>query len=74
MFPIDDQKGQLQRYIGVSGLVYTLGLETKTVMYASDKTSISKYGLIKQLPELRKAFDYIQGMSKPSIATQYNQF
>ena len=60
IFPTDDQKDQLQRYFGVNRLVYNLGLETKTVAYASNKTSISKYDLIKQLPELRKEFDYIK--------------
>lgn len=60
IFPTDDQKDQLQRYFGVSRLVYNLGLETKTVAYASNKKSISKYDLIKQLPELRNEFDYIK--------------
>lgn len=60
IFPTDDQKDQLQRYFGVSRLVYNLGLETKTVAYASNKKSISKYDLIKQLPDLKKEFDYIK--------------
>ena len=60
IFPTDDQKDQLQRYFGVNRLVYNLGLETKTVAYASNRKSISKYDLIKQLPELRKEFDYIK--------------
>ena len=41
IFPTDDQKDQLQRYFGVNRLVYNLGLETKTVAYASNKKSIS---------------------------------
>lgn len=60
IFPTDDQKNQLQRYFGVSRLVYNLGLETKTVAFASNKKTISKYDLIKQLPELREKFDYIK--------------
>src|SRR5690606_10701280 len=60
IFPTDTQKDQLQRYFGVNRLVYNLGLETKTVAYASNKKSISKYDLIKQLPELRQEFDYIK--------------
>lgn len=60
IFPTDDQKDQLQRYFGVNRLVYNLGLETKTVAYASNKTSISKYDLIKQLPKLRDEFEYIK--------------
>lgn len=60
IFPTEYQKDQLQRYFGVSRLVYNLGLETKTVAYASNKKSISKYDLIKQLPELRNELDYIK--------------
>ena len=60
IFPTEDQKDQLQRYFGVNRLVFNLGLETKTVAYASNKKSISKYDLIKQLPELKKEFDYIK--------------
>lgn len=60
IFPTEEQKKQLQRYFGVSRLVYNLGLETKTVSYALNKKSISKYDLIKQLPELRKEFNYIK--------------
>jgi len=60
IFPTAEQKDQLQRYFGVNRLVYNLGLETKTVAYASNKKSISKYDLIKQLPGLREEFDYIK--------------
>ena len=60
IFPTETQKDQLQRYFGVNRLVFNLGLETKTVAYASNKKSISKYDLIKQLPALKKEFDYIK--------------
>jgi putative transposase len=60
IFPTDDQKLQLQGYFGVNRLVYNLGLQTKVAAYASNKVSISKYDLIKQLPELRDEFDYIK--------------
>ena len=60
IFPTDDQKDQLQRYFGVSRLIFNLGLETKTNAYASNKKSISKYDLMKQLPELKQEFDYIK--------------
>jgi len=60
IFPNETQKDQLQRYFGVNRLVFNLGLETKTAAYASNKKSISKYDLIKQLPDLKKGFDYIK--------------
>lgn len=60
IFPNEDQKDQLQRFFGVNRLVYNLGLEAKTVAYASNKKSISKYDLINQLPELKDEFDYIK--------------
>ena len=60
IFPTETQKDQLQRYFGVNRLIFNLGLETKTVAYASNKKSISKYDLIKQLPDLKREFDYIK--------------
>jgi len=60
IFPTENQKIQLQGYFGVSRLVYNLGLETKTNAYASHKKSINKYELIKQLPDLKKEFNYIK--------------
>lgn len=70
IFPTDDQKDQLQKYFGVSRLIYNLGLETKTVAYASNKKSISKYNLIKQLPELKQEFDFIKDC--PSQVLQHS--
>jgi putative transposase len=67
IFPTDEQKDQLQRYFGVSRLVYNLGLETKTEAYATRKKSISKYDLIRQLPELKKEFDFIKECPSQSL-------
>jgi len=67
IFPSEEQKDQLQRYFGVVRLVYNLGLETKTVAYASNKKSISKYDLIKQLPELKEEFDFIKECPSQSL-------
>ena len=69
IFPTNDQKDQLQRFFGVSRLVYNLGLETKTQAYAMRKKSISKYDLIKQLPELKKEFEYIKECPSQSLQT-----
>lgn len=60
IFPTDTQKDQLQRFFGVSRLIYNLGLETKTLAYASNKKSVSKYELISQLPSLKEEFDFIK--------------
>lgn len=69
IFPTETQKDQLQRCFGVSRLVYNLGLETKIVAYAQRKKSISKYDLIKQLPELKKEFGFIKECPSQSLQT-----
>lgn len=69
IFPDDTQKEQLAQFFGVVRLVYNLGLETKTNAYATHKKTISKYDLIKQLPELKKEYDYIKEC--PSQSLQY---
>ena len=67
IFPTDDQKDQLQRFFGVSRLVYNLGLEAKAYAYATRKKTISKYDLIKQLPELKKAFEFVKECPSQSL-------
>lgn len=67
IFPDENQKEQLQRYFGVVRLVYNLAFEAKTNAYASRGKSLSKYDLIKQLPELRKGFDYIKDCPSQSL-------
>lgn len=67
IFPTDEQKEKLKRFFGVSRLVYNLGLETKTQAHTMCKKSISKYDLIKQLPELKKEFEFIQECPSQSL-------
>jgi len=59
IFPDDTQKEQLARFFGVVRVVYNLGLETKTQAYATHRKSISQYDLIKQLPDLKKEYDWM---------------
>ena len=59
IFPNEEQREQLQKYFGVVRLTYNLALETKTQAYVKGK-NLTKYNLIKQLPELKKEFDYIK--------------
>lgn len=69
IFPTDTQKDQLQRFFGVSRLVYNIGLETKTQAYAMRKKSISRYDLIKQLPDLKEEFEFIKECPAQSLQT-----
>jgi putative transposase len=67
IFPNEEQKGQLARYFGVVRFVYNLGLETKTTAYATNKSSISKYDLINQLPDLKKEAEWIKECPSQSV-------
>jgi len=70
IFPNDVQKEQLARFFGVVRVVYNTGLETKTNAYATHKKAISKYDLIKQLPDLKSEFEWISEC--PSQALQHS--
>ena len=72
IFPNNIQKEQLQRFFGVSRYIYNLALETKTVAYVGNKVSISKYDLIKQLPDLKKEYEWIAEV--PSQVLQQSIF
>jgi len=67
IFPTEFQKEQLQKYFGVSRLVYNLGLETKIEVYSNRKKTITKYDLMKQLPDLKKEFEYIKECPSQSL-------
>jgi len=72
IYPSDEQKEQLQCFFGVARLVYNLGLETKSNAYDSKQVNLSNYDLIKQLPELRKEYDFIKDC--PSQVLQQSLF
>jgi len=53
------QEQRLSSWIGACRVVYNLGMEIKQGAYKTAGKSISKYDLMKQLPGLKKDFDWI---------------
>jgi putative transposase len=53
------QEQRISSWIGACRVVYNLGMEIKQAAYKSAGKSISKYDLMKQLPGLKKDFDWI---------------
>lgn len=57
----------LLQWLGICRCVYNLALETKIEAYRINKTGLSKFDLIKQLPELKKDFDWIQSVPSQTL-------
>lgn len=54
------QEERLRAWIGVCRLVYNMALEIKQATYNAKGVSIRQYALQKQLPELRKSYDWVK--------------
>jgi putative transposase len=67
MYPTDEQCVLLDKHIGCCRLVYNLALETKEFAYAAKKVNLSCHALIKQLPELKKEYDWLQEINSQSL-------
>jgi len=64
--PTNEQKSQLNGAFGSCRFVYNLALETKNTAYQSGK-NLSCFDLIKQLPELKKAFLWLNDVPSQSL-------
>lgn len=60
-------EGKFTSWINTCRAVYNLALETKIYAYRAHKFSLTKYGLIKQLPGLKKEFDWIKDVPSQSL-------
>jgi len=57
----------LNNWINTCRAVYNLSLETKIEAYKTRQVSLSKYDLMKQLPELRNEFEWIKDVPSQSM-------
>jgi putative transposase len=66
LYPSKDQKELIDKHIGTSRFIYNLGLETKKMSYEMGK-KLSKYDLIKQLPDLKKEYGWLKEINSQTI-------
>ena len=66
--PTNTQKEQIRQTCGCCRKVYNVMLDRKISAYQKDGTSLSAFGLINQLPELKKKLTYLK--DAPSQALQ----
>jgi len=64
--PTELQKHQLNGAFGSCRVIYNLALETKNIAYQSGK-NLSCFDLIKQLPELKKEFVWLNEVPSQSL-------
>ena len=61
------QEKMITSWIHSCRAVYNLALETKIYAYKSHGVSLSKYDLIKQLPSLKKDYDWIKSVPSQTL-------
>jgi putative transposase len=55
-----EQSHKIASWIGACRVVYNLGLEIKIAAWKNQRKNISAFELMKQLPELKKEYSWIQ--------------
>lgn len=63
----NSQSKRIDSWIGTCRLIYNLGMEIKNSAYHSRQEYVSKYDLCKQLPELKKDYEWIQDVPSQSL-------
>lgn len=67
IYPTIEQAILIDKTIGCCRFVYNNGLNTKITQYEKDKTNISAYDLIKQLPQQKKEFDWLKEVEAQAL-------
>ena len=68
LYPTDEQKAILSKTFGSVRFIYNFMLEKKIEAYKNDKTAISTFELIKELPKMKKSdFEWLKEVDSTSL-------
>lgn len=67
LYPTPEQSVLLNKHIGSSRFVYNLALETKQMAWAGNRVNLNCFDLIKQLPDLKKEFEWLKEINSQSL-------
>jgi putative transposase len=67
IYPTAEQAELINKHIGSCRFVYNLALETKQTAYAGAKVNLSCFDLIKQLPDLKEACEWLNEINSQSL-------
>jgi putative transposase len=71
--PNVSQSKRLEQWLGTCRFLYNPGLELKIYAWEQRRKSISKYDLMKQLPELKKEADWIKDVPSQSLQSVFDR-
>lgn len=67
LYPTEAQKVLLNKHMGAVRFIYNLGLEAKQIAYNTNKTNLSAFSLMKQLPDLKKECPWLKEVTAQSL-------
>lgn len=67
IYPTPEQIELINKTIGYCRFVYNNGLNVKITQYEKDKTNISAYDLIKQLPQQKKELEWLKEVEAQAL-------
>lgn len=67
LYPTDAQKTLIDKHIGACRFIYNLALECKNTAYATNKTKLSCFDLMGQLPDLKKECGWLKEIDSQAL-------
>lgn len=67
IYPTVEQTILIDKTIGCCRFVYNNGLNAKITQYEKDKTNISAYDLMKQLPQQKKELEWLKEVEAQAL-------
>lgn len=72
IYPNEEQCILLDKHFGAVRFIYNLALETKTMAYASNGSTISRYDLQVQLKDLKNDCTWLKDVNSQSLQSSLN--
>lgn len=68
-----EQSNRIASWVGACRVIYNLGMEIKIAAYKSTGKSVSSYDLMKQLPELKKEYDWVKDVPSQTLQSSLDR-
>lgn len=68
-----EQSNRIASWVGACRVIYNLGMEIKIAAYKATGKSVSSYDLMKQLPELKKEYDWIKDVPSQTLQSSLDR-
>jgi len=72
LYPTKEQANMLNQHFGSCRFVYNQGLNTKLTAYQTNKTKLSKFDLVNQLPTLKSQYQWLNDIKAECLQSTFD--